>query len=124
MTNQFRDHRQEPKEGIVDSFGDHYVGCGDNGHCHDSLWDVLFSAAQSTPLAPRKEIPSLIPRTNSHPADIFLPNRYRGSPAALDIAVISTLQSSTLPGAANTEGHALHVGEERKMAAHMSPAEQ
>ena len=94
------------------------MGYGDNGHRHDSLRDILFSAAQSTPFAPRKEIPSLITRTNSRPADIFLPNRYRNSPAALDIAIISTLQSSTLPGAANTKDHALRVGEERKMAAH------
>ena len=75
------------KEGIVDSFGDHYVGCGSNGdriHRHNSLRDVLFSATQSAALAPRKEIPSLIPGTNSCPADIFLPNWCRGRPAALD----------------------------------------
>ena len=46
------------KEGIVDSFGDHYVGCGGDGdriHHHDSLRDVLFSAAQSPG---RKPLPS------------------------------------------------------------------
>ena len=86
------------------------MGCGGNGdriHRHDSLQDVLFSAAQSAALAPRKEIPSLIPGTNSRPADIFL-----------DITVISTLQSSILPAAANSQGHALRIGEERKMTAH------
>ena len=64
------------KEGIVDSFGDHYVGCSGNEdriHRHDSLRDVLFSAAQTAALAPRKEIPSLILGTNSRPADIYLP---------------------------------------------------
>ena len=64
------------KEGIEDSFGDHYVGCGGNEdriHRHDSLRDVLFSAAQTAALAPRKEIPSLILGTNSRPADIYLP---------------------------------------------------
>ena len=109
------------KEGIVDSFGDHCVGCGGNGdriHRHDSLPDILFSAAQSAALAPRKEIPSLIPGTNSRPADIYLPNWCRGRPASLDITVISTLQSSTLLGATNNQGHALRVGDERKIAAH------
>ena len=32
--------------------------------------------------------------------------------------MISTLQPLTLSGAANTQGHALQVGEQRKMAAH------
>lgn len=40
------------------------VGCGGNGdriHRHDSIRDALFSAAQSAPLAPGREAPSLIP---------------------------------------------------------------
>ncbi len=52
------------REHAADPFGDHHVGCGGNGdriHRHDALWDVLFSAAQSAALAPRKEVPSLIP---------------------------------------------------------------
>ena len=48
----------------ADPYGDHHVGCGDNGDRifrHDSIRDALFSAAQSAALAPRKEAPSLIP---------------------------------------------------------------
>ena len=109
------------KEGIMDPFGDHQVGCGGNGdriYRHNALRDVLFSAAQSAALAPRKEVTSLIPDTNSRPADIFLPNWSRGLPAALDVTVISTLQTSTLSGAAKDQGYALRVGEGRKIAAH------
>ena len=109
------------QERVADPFGDHQVGCGGNGdriHRHDSLKDSLFSAAQSAALAPRKEAPSLIPGSSSRPADIYLPNWCRGRPAALDVTVISTLQSLTLAGVASTQGHALRVGEERKMAAH------
>ena len=101
--------------------GDHQVGCGRNGdriHRHDAIRDTLFSAAQSAALAPRKEVPSLIPGSSSRPADIFLPNWCRGRPAALDVTVISALQSATLSGAANTQGFALQVGEQRKMAVH------
>ena len=93
-------------------------GNGDRIHRHDSLRDALFSAAQFAALAPRKEVPSLVPGTSSRPADVYLPNWCRGRPAALDVTVISTLQSLTLAGAASTQGHALRVGEERKMAAH------
>ena len=105
----------------TDPYGYHNVGCGGNGdriQCHDSIRDAVFSAAQTAALAPRKEVPSLIPGTLSRPADIFLPNWKRGRPAALDVTVISTLQQLTLRGAACTQGHALLVGEERKMAAH------
>ena len=61
-----------------------------------------------------KEIPGIL----SRPADIFLPNWQRGQPAALDVTVISTLQHSTLQGAASAQGHALVVGAERKLATH------
>ena len=95
--------------------------CGGNGnriHQHDPIRDALFSVAQTAALAPRKEVPSLIPDTLSRPADVYLPNWMRGQPAALDISVISTMQQLTLQGAANIPGYALGVGEERKMAAH------
>ena len=108
-------------ERVADPMGDHQVGCGGNGdriHRHDSIRDALFSAAQSAALAPRKEVPSLIPGSSSRPADVFLPNWIGGRPAALDVTVISTLQALTLSGAADTQGHALQVGEQRKMAAH------
>ena len=80
--------------------------------------DALFSAAQTAALAPRKEVPSFIPGTRSCPADIFLPTWQRSQPAALDVTVISTLQQSTVEGAAITQGYALVVGEKRKRVAH------
>jgi hypothetical protein len=106
---------------VADPFGDHHVGCGGNGdriHRHNSIRDAIFSAAQTAALAPRKEFPSLVPCSQSRPADIFLPNWERDRPAALDVSVISTLQRLTLSGAASVQGHALRVGEERKMALH------
>ena len=93
-------------------------GNGDRIHRHDAIQDALFSAAQAAALAPRKEVPSLIPGTRSRPADIFLPNWCRGRPAALDVTVISTMQPLTQSGAASEKGYALKLAEERKMAAH------
>ena len=78
----------------------------------------FFLAAQSAALAPRKEVPSLIPASNSRPAENFLPNWSRGCPAAIDVTVISTMQLLTLAGAAASPGYALQVAEDRKMAAH------
>ena len=65
-------------------------------------------------------MPSLIPGSQARPADIFLPSWDRGPSTALDVTVISTLQQLTLQGAAITLGHALAVGENRKMTMHAS----
>ena len=111
-------------QAAADPYGDHQVGCGGNGdriHRHDSLRDALFSAAQSAALAPRREVPSLIPGSSSRPADVYFPCWKRGQPAALDVSVISTLQQLTVNGASINQGHALSVGEERKLAAHAAP---
>ena len=108
----------------ADRFGDHHVGCGGNSdriHRHNSIRDAIFSAAQTAALAPRRELPHLIPNRQSRPADIFLPSWDRGRPAALDISVISTLQNLTVQRAASTPGHALQVGELRKRTLHDAP---
>ena len=59
----------------VTLYGDHQIEYGGNKdriHQHDSIMDALFSSAQSAPLCPRKEVPSLIPGFKSHPPDIYL----------------------------------------------------
>ena len=107
----------------ADPFGDHQVGCGGNGDriaCHNAIRDVLFLAAQSAALAPTREAPSVVPDSQSRPADILLPTWSRGRPAALDVTVISPLQQQTLHAAASTPGHALQVGVQRKLTAHLS----
>ena len=96
---------------VVGEMGKESIGITTSG-------DALYSAAQSAALAPRKEVPALIPGTSSRPADVFLPIWKRGQPAALDVTVISTLQNLTVAGAASTQGHALSVARERKMALH------
>ena len=105
----------------TDPFGDHHVGCGGNSDRilrHNSLRDAIFTAAQTAALAPRRELPSLIPGSMSRPADVYLPSWERGRPAALDVTVISTMQSATIQGASTIQGHSLQVGEARKLAAH------
>lgn len=75
---------------------------------NDSLRDAISLAAQSAALAPRREVPSLIPRTRSHPSDIYLPHWKRPS----------TLHPWTVMGASTTPCQALSMGEERRMATH------
>ena len=106
------------KSPAADLLGDHQVGYGGNGdriHRHYTIRDALFSAAQSAALAPRKEVPTLIPGTRSRLADIFLPDWC--SPAALDVTVVSTMQPLTQLGTASEKGYALKLAEERKMEA-------
>uniref|UniRef100_A0A1X7TYE0 Uncharacterized protein n=1 Tax=Amphimedon queenslandica TaxID=400682 RepID=A0A1X7TYE0_AMPQE len=87
----------------LDPLCDHQVGCRGNRDLirhHDSLCDVLFSAAQSAALAPQREMPSLIPGSCAWPANVFLSHRDGGRPAALDVTVISSLQAATVADSA------------------------
>ena len=104
-------------------FGDHQVGCGGNNDRigrHNAIRDVIFSAAQSAALAPSREASNMVPDSATRPADVLLPNWHNGRPAALDIHVISPLQSLTLAEAAYTQGHALQVGTQRKLNSNLS----
>ena len=60
-----------------------------------------------------------VPDSVSRPADVLLPNWINGRPAALGIHVISSLQSLTLSEAARTQGHALQVGVQHKLASNL-----
>ena len=102
--------------------GDHQIGCGGNGDRiarHNNLRDVLFNAAQSAALGPRKEALGLVPNSSARPADILLPNWSHGRQAALDVAVISPLQQLTVADAAVTPGHALEVCVSCKLSANL-----
>ena len=110
-----------------DPYGDHHIECGGNKdriHRHDSIRDILYSSAQTAALGPRKEMPSLIPGSRSRPADIYLPLWTHGKPAAIDVSVISPLQKLTIARASTTQGHAITVGEDRKLAAHSAACQE
>ena len=54
------------------------------------------------------------------PCNLYLLYWKHGKPAALDVTVIFPVQRLTLQGAAVTQGHALDVEEERKLASPLS----
>ena len=92
----------------ADTMGDHQVGCV--GNCdriarHNNIRDVLFNAAQSAALGPRKEALGVVPNSSARSADILLHNWCGGRQAALDVTVISSLQQLTVSEAAVTPGY-------------------
>ena len=112
---------------VEDGYGDHQVSCRGNRDLirrHDSLCDVIFAAAQSTALAPWKEVAALIPGSCARPADVFLPQWDGGRPAALDVTVISSLQALTVADTAVIQGSALGVAEAHKWALHAAACHQ
>ncbi len=107
----------------ADAYGDHQVGCGGNRDRiarHNAVRDAIHAAAQSAALAPSKETPGLLPGSQARPGDIFIPCWSLGRPTAFDVLVISPLQELTIAQAAQTPGHALQVGVQRKLAANLS----
>ena len=47
-------------------------------------------------------------------ADVLLPHWVAGKDAAMDVTIVTPLQTATMPGAANTAGHALDYAHGRK----------
>ena len=106
-----------------DPLGDHALACGGNNDRvlrHNAIRDVIFTAAQSAALSPRREALSLVPNSLSRPADVFLPHWSQGRPAALDVTIISPFQPQTLQQAASTQDSALAVAEQRKRTVHQN----
>ena len=71
--------------------------------------------ASQAALGPRKEEQAIIPGSSCRPADVYIPNWSEGKDAALDVTVVSPLQSSLLSKAAEEAGHALQYAFERKV---------
>ena len=92
-------------QALADPFGDHHVVCGGNGdriHRHNSIRDAIFSAAQTAALAPRRELPSLIP--GSQPALLT-----SSCPIGKgDVQLHSMLQSSQLCSSSPSKAQPLH----------------
>ena len=101
-----------------DKYGHHAIACAVNGERisrHNQLCNVLFKTAQKANLGPAREFRGLIPGSSSRPADVFLRNWERGRDAALDVTVISPLQTAVVDQEAAHPGYALRLAWERKM---------
>ena len=103
-----------------DKFGHHAIACGVHGERisrHNEICNVLYKTAQKAGLGPAREFRGLIPGTAARPADIFLRNWDRGRDSALDVTVISPVQSAVVDREAVESGFALQYAWDRKMRA-------
>ena len=79
---------------------------------------LLIASCVSASLSPLLEKKNLSSNNKLRPADVFLPSWTQGKPAALDVTVMSSLQSTIIANAADTPGYALTYADDRKLAAH------
>ena len=101
-----------------DVYGDHAMCCGAGGERisrHNNLRDAIFDTAVAAGLGPVREGRFLLPGTDRRPADVLVPNWVGGKDAAMDVTIITPIQAATMPGAADTAGHALDHAYGRKM---------
>ena len=101
-------------------------GCLGTSHAHWSLWgrcntrhnqlrDCIADFSHKAYLSPQIERGSgILPKDQSRPADIQVPNWSLYRPAAFDIKVINPLNLQFIHEAAQTCGHAAEIGEEAK----------
>eukprot|EP00731_Ephydatia_muelleri_P034861 Em0082g8a len=103
---------------VLDDFGHHSLTCkhgGDVVSRHNKLRDVFYDFCQRACLGPRLEMGcGAGSDSQSRPADVLVPNWDLGKPAAFDLSVTSTLQSSALLEASVTAGSAAQLAENRK----------
>ena len=93
-----------------DRWGDHAVGCASQGERiarHNHLRDALYHTAASAHLAPLREERALLPG-GEKPADVLIPNFANGGKhMAVDVSVVSSLQSQLIYRASVEPGYAL-----------------
>ena len=106
----------------TDEKGDHAMHCRDDhgirGGRHDRLRDQIFQEAQRAGFNPKKEMPSLIPGSQSRPADIFVEGWMDGRRTAFDVSVISPTQDAVIDRAANTAASAIDLRKTEKIRKH------
>ena len=91
------------------------VSVGDVITRHNQLRDCIADFCHKACLSPQIEKGSgILPKDQSRPADILVPNWSLSCPAAFDIMVINPLNLQFIQEAAQTCGHAAEMGEEAK----------
>ena len=100
-----------------DRMGDHSLACSktnDRIARHNMLQDVLFEAASSADLGPKKEEKHLLPGTIARPGDVTIRRWSNGRDAAIDVTVTSRLVASNVESAAAEAASSLDKAVKRK----------
>ena len=98
--------------------GDHSLACSktnDRIARHNTLRDVLFEAASTADLGPKKEERHLLPGTIARPGDVTIRRWSNGRDAAIDVTVTSPLAASNVESAAAEAGASLDKAVTRKL---------
>mmetsp|Transcript_29760 Transcript_29760/g.38283 ORF Transcript_29760/g.38283 Transcript_29760/m.38283 type:complete len:135 (+) Transcript_29760:179-583(+) len=102
----------------VHKSGDHAIQCaygGDRNYRHDSLQNSNFHCLKQVGYDAKLEKRGLLSDSNEKPGDIFCPCLYHvGRPAAFDVTVSSTMQSSSIHQASQETGFVVNAAEARK----------
>ena len=80
---------------------------GIRGGRHDRIRDQIVNEAQRAELNPKKEMPALIPGSQSRPADVFEEGWIDGRRTAFDASVVSPTQDALIDRAAITAASAI-----------------
>ena len=91
---------------------------GVRGGRHDRIRDKIFQEAQSASLNPTKEMPGLIPGSQSRPADVYVENWIDGGKYAFDVSVVSPTQDAIILRAAETPAAAIEMRKSSKLRGH------
>ena len=93
-------------------------------HCHDEISrqdrirDRIFQEAQRASLNPTKEMPGLVPGTQSRPGDIAFESWIDGNKMAFDVSVVSPTQDAIIHRAAESPAAAIEMRKTSKIRAH------
>lgn len=102
---------------ILDIFGDHILCCGsssDRINRHNSIRHINFHSAIAAGLNPALELRDLLNDSHRRPGDICIPDWSQGKMAAIDVTIVSSLQSNTIIRAAEEAEVAALAAEEAK----------
>ena len=105
-----------------DIHGDHALHCRDDsglkGGRHDRIRDNIFKEAQHASLNPTKEMPGLVPNSQSRPADVYIANWIGGRKTDQVIRVVSPTQESIVLHAADYPSAAIETRKSAKIRTH------
>ena len=106
----------------LDALGDHALHCHDDNGLktarHDRIRDMIHKEAQHANLNPTKEMPGIVPNSQSRPADVYVESWIDGRKVAFDVSVVSPTQEAILHRAAEIPGAAIEMRKTSKNRTH------
>jgi len=96
---------------------------GDRIYRHNALRDSIFHMLRRVGFDAKLEKKGLLVDSNEKPGDIFVHSFDAGRPAAFDVTVSSSMQSSSINQASQETGFVVNAAEARSFMANVAPKE-